>query len=257
MGDQMTRWTPLPGAVEPQVRDLAARLRELKDQVGITTTALARKTAYSRSSWARSLNGRTVPPRSAVETFGELVGMAPADADMARLLALWELADQVRTESRPTRDVEPQPQPSVAAPPGVWWGRGWTRIAALAIAAMAGAAVVVIVGAVVLWTAGGRSAASPALVPVSPAGYSCDYTTLDGRWYAGHSITSIRLVALNAGSQDVVEVQCLLKHHGVDPGRVDGLFGANTERAVKQLQNAAGIVVDGMVGPQTWSVLRG
>jgi transcriptional regulator with XRE-family HTH domain len=253
----MTRWTPLPVAIEPQVRDLATRLRELRDNIGITTTALARKTAYSRSSWARSLNGRTVPPRAAVEAFGQLAGMAPTDPDMARLLALWELASQVRRESNPAQDVEQVSDASMLAPPGVWWGRRWSRVAALAIAAVAGAAAVAIAGVITLWAAGGQAGAEPQLVPVSPAGYSCHYTELNSQWYSGHSTTSIRLVAFNGGGEDVVEVQCLLKHHGFDPGRVDGLFGPNTEQAVKQLQSTAGIVVDGMVGPQTWAVLRG
>lgn len=88
------------------------------------------------------------------------------------------------------------------------------------------------------------------------AGYGCDYARRDGRLYAGHSDTSDRLVALNAGSADVVEVQCVLISHGFDPGRVDGLYGPHTEQAVKQLQSGGGEVVDGIVGPKTWALLR-
>ena len=36
---------------------------------------------------------------------------------------------------------------------------------------------------------------------------------------------------------------------------VDGVFGAETERVVKEVQDAAGLDVDGLVGPQTWTVL--
>jgi peptidoglycan hydrolase-like protein with peptidoglycan-binding domain len=35
-------------------------------------------------------------------------------------------------------------------------------------------------------------------------------------------------------------------------GGVDGRFGAQTEAAVKKLQQQAGIGVDGVVGPKTW-----
>jgi peptidoglycan hydrolase-like protein with peptidoglycan-binding domain len=94
------------------------------------------------------------------------------------------------------------------------------------------------------------------VISVQPKGYGCDYTKRDGRLYAGHSMTSDRLVVLNAGGEDVVEVQCLLTHHGFDPGRIDGLFGERTEKAVRDLQRAGGAVADGKVGPQTWALLR-
>jgi peptidoglycan hydrolase-like protein with peptidoglycan-binding domain len=34
---------------------------------------------------------------------------------------------------------------------------------------------------------------------------------------------------------------------------VDGIFGAQVETAVKQFQQGAGLVVDGIVGPLTWA----
>jgi transcriptional regulator with XRE-family HTH domain len=249
---QMTRWKPIPAGVVPQVRNLVDRLRELKDQAGISTAALARKTAYSRSAWTRCLNGQTVPPRPVVETFGEVAGLS--EADLARLLALWELAEQAETEPRPTQELEPPPEALTQGPPGVWWRRRWTRIAMVAGAAVA---VVAVVG-VVAWrtTTDGRLSPSSTRASVAPPGYSCDYTSRDGKWYAGHSATSTQLVVLTSDGQDVTEVQCLLKHHGIDPGRIDGLFGARTEQAVKHLQSAAGAVVDGKVGPQTWALLR-
>lgn len=43
---------------------------------------------------------------------------------------------------------------------------------------------------------------------------------------------------------------------GFDTGGVDGRFGAKTEAAVKDLQRNAGLVVDGIVGPGTWSVVN-
>ncbi len=42
---------------------------------------------------------------------------------------------------------------------------------------------------------------------------------------------------------------------GFDTGGVDGRFGANTERAVRELQQQFGLDVDGIVGPDTWGVV--
>ncbi len=39
--------------------------------------------------------------------------------------------------------------------------------------------------------------------------------------------------------------------------KVDGVFGAATGKAVRSLQSAAGIGVDGVVGPKTWNALSG
>jgi Putative peptidoglycan binding domain len=38
---------------------------------------------------------------------------------------------------------------------------------------------------------------------------------------------------------------------------IDGIYGPNTQAAVKNIQSAAGIRIDGIVGPQTWPVLLG
>jgi peptidoglycan hydrolase-like protein with peptidoglycan-binding domain len=39
---------------------------------------------------------------------------------------------------------------------------------------------------------------------------------------------------------------------GYDTGGVDGIFGANTESAVKKFQKDFGLAQDGIVGPKTW-----
>ncbi|MFC8194275.1 helix-turn-helix domain-containing protein [Streptomyces sp. NPDC057298] len=83
----------------PEVRHLLERLREAKDSTGLSFAALAARTVYSKSSWERYLNGKTLPPRDAVEALAKLSG-----ADPARLLALWRLADRAWS-GRDARDA--------------------------------------------------------------------------------------------------------------------------------------------------------
>nr|WP_272919910.1 XRE family transcriptional regulator [Streptomyces sp. SID4948] len=63
-------------------------MRALKDAAGLSLARLAERTRYSKSSWERYLNGKALPPQHAVISLGKL-----ADADPARLMALWELAN--------------------------------------------------------------------------------------------------------------------------------------------------------------------
>ena len=83
----MTRWRPLPHALPGEARHLVEQLRALKDHSGLSLAELARRTAYSKSSWQRYLSGGQPPPRAAVQALGRAAG-----ADQARLLALWELS---------------------------------------------------------------------------------------------------------------------------------------------------------------------
>lgn len=54
---------------------------------------------------------------------------------------------------------------------------------------------------------------------------------------------------------DVMALQYLLRNRGFYKSKVDGVFGAKTEAAVKNFQRAKGLKVDGIVGPQTWKPL--
>ncbi len=54
---------------------------------------------------------------------------------------------------------------------------------------------------------------------------------------------------------DVAELQLLLGSLGFDAGWIDGIFGADTERAVADFQRNAGLPVDGVAGPTTISTL--
>lgn len=57
-------------------------------------------------------------------------------------------------------------------------------------------------------------------------------------------------------SEDVKSVQEILKQLGYKPGPVDGQYGAKTEAAVIQFQEAFNLYADGITGPSTWSKLQ-
>ncbi|MCE7078664.1 peptidoglycan-binding protein [Streptomyces sp. ST2-7A] len=87
--------------------------------------------------------------------------------------------------------------------------------------------------------------------------YGCTVHRRDGLLYAGHGESSEALLYQLVINRDVLEVQCLLDHHGFPPGPVDGAYDALTERAVKRFQeDREHLVVDGIVGPHTWEELR-
>lgn len=65
------------------------------------------------------------------------------------------------------------------------------------------------------------------------------------------------LETLRRGSQghSVAYLQGLLKISGYELGLIDGKYGAKTEKAVRELQEANGLKVDGICGPATWALL--
>ncbi|MHC0432166.1 helix-turn-helix domain-containing protein [Streptomyces sp. O3] len=69
--------------------DLAEELRRLRKLNGLTLAVLARRTNYSKSSWERYLNGKVIPPESAVLAFARTVGVRPE-----RLVILRNLAEE-------------------------------------------------------------------------------------------------------------------------------------------------------------------
>ncbi|MFF4474469.1 DUF2690 domain-containing protein [Streptomyces sp. NPDC001599] len=91
----------------PEGDRLTAALRELRTRTGLSLAALAERTTYSKSSWERYLNGKTVPPRRAVRDLCRL-----AREPEGRLLALWEIAESEWSG----RGARPAPAPPEAAP---------------------------------------------------------------------------------------------------------------------------------------------
>ncbi|MEU6578062.1 helix-turn-helix domain-containing protein [Streptomyces sp. NPDC046805] len=271
----MSRWKQLPASLDPRVRQLVVQLRRVKDHSGLSTQALAARTGYSRSSWDRYLNGRAVPPQQAVAELARTCGIDPA-----RLLALHEVAVEPgnvaadhAVDADNATDADDEPEGGRGHSPG--------RRTRLTVLAAAGVAVLALTATVLVWAApwdgggggarAGRRAAPSATsdeasqtVPgrgefVYRAGkdYPCKvHRDKNGLLYAGYSTTRTALIGMQSAQWNVVEAQCLLRHHGFSPGIIDGMYGTHTERAVERLQDRAHIAVDGVVGEDTWGVLR-
>ncbi|MDK0520036.1 helix-turn-helix domain-containing protein [Streptomyces sp. ML-6] len=86
--------------------------------------------------------------------------------------------------------------------------------------------------------------------------YECTVQRKGGTLRAGHSDTREMLLDINSTGFDVVEAQCLLREQGFDPGVFDGLYDERTKEAAKKFQQARHLVVDGIIGPDTWRELR-
>ncbi len=77
------------------------------------------------------------------------------------------------------------------------------------------------------------------------------HIVLDGaHWKLGDRIQS-HIPGHMLQGDDVAELQERLLSLGFTPDRVDGIFGTNTEQAVRRFQGAVGLAVDGSVGPET------
>ena len=64
-------------------------------------------------------------------------------------------------------------------------------------------------------------------------------------------------IRLGDTGEDVKRLQRVFARMKVlGPGAIDATFGPQTEDAVKDFQQSAGLVVDGVVGPITWSHLH-
>jgi N-acetylmuramoyl-L-alanine amidase len=70
------------------------------------------------------------------------------------------------------------------------------------------------------------------------------------RWKLGDRMLS-HIPGHMLQGDDVSELQERLLSLGFAPDRVDGIFGSNTEKAVRRFQSGVGLAVDGSVGPET------
>ena len=172
----------------PERARLAAALRELRAAIGLSMAGLAGKTAFSKSSWERYLNGKTLPPRQAVEELCRLAGEPDG-----RCLALWEIAEgewsgrgsQAARAEPPVRapaPAEPEDPPPKAPPEqrrqARTGHRGGVLVAVLAsVCAVAVGAVTV---ALLLLPGHGHDP-RPASAPESSGGPRCRGASCEGR----------------------------------------------------------------------------
>ncbi|MBW8739032.1 MAG: DUF2690 domain-containing protein [Streptomyces turgidiscabies] len=123
---------------------LPAALRELPAGAGLSLAALAQRTAYSKSSWERYLNGKSLPPRQAVQELCRL-----ANEPDGRLLALWEIAESywsgraVAPVPDPPADESLREHPQEVSPPA---GTGRGRLGGGRLLVVLASAYTVIVG---------------------------------------------------------------------------------------------------------------
>ena len=65
----------------------------------------------------------------------------------------------------------------------------------------------------------------------------------------------LKLKSPNMRGEDVRWAQARLNELGYNSGKEDGIFGPNTDKAVKAFQKAQGLSQDGDIGPLTWAKL--
>lgn len=81
------------------------------------------------------------------------------------------------------------------------------------------------------------------------------YRTLDeARWRLGDRILS-HTVSHQLVGDDVAALQRRLSELGFDTGRIDGIFGPETEGALREFQRGVGLPADGTCGPATFKAL--
>ncbi|MFG2590335.1 peptidoglycan-binding protein [Streptomyces sp. NPDC048438] len=260
----MPRWKALPAGLHPHVHQLIVRLRRMKDHSELSTRQLAANTGYSARSWQRYLNGRSLPPKEAVEAMARIGGDDPT-----RLLVLHEIAAERWADGRVVTAGAPESPPSTSAHTPTEWQpygrcpRALVTAGAVALVLSVSAALLLAVRladtrAELADERAGTVGATPAIVTESlvPVSYTCRLERRDGRWYAGLSRTTDTILAYTHVGPEVAEAQCLLRRAGIPSGDIDGVFGPQTQRAVERVQTRDGLAVDGVIGPHTWKALR-
>jgi N-acetylmuramoyl-L-alanine amidase len=86
----------------------------------------------------------------------------------------------------------------------------------------------------------------------------CDEYTwvmlVEATWKLGDRM--LFLTSPNLRGDDVIDLQSMLTRLGFDCGRVDGILGPRTSRALVDFQSNCGLLGDGVCGPSTVKTLR-
>ncbi|MEU0166947.1 DUF2690 domain-containing protein [Streptomyces iakyrus] len=129
-----------PGGLPPERARLVSALGELRTGTGLSLAALAAKTTFSKSSWERYLNGKTLPPDQAVRELCRLAGEPEG-----RCVALWELAEaEWSGRGAPARTDPPAAGEAEAGRPGGGGGAVLAVIASVCALAAGGLSVVLV-----------------------------------------------------------------------------------------------------------------
>ncbi|MFE9096135.1 DUF2690 domain-containing protein [Streptomyces sp. NPDC007264] len=89
----------MPDELDPQVKEFMSQLRRLVDRGGLSVSAVADRTGYSKTSWERYLDGRLLAPKGAIVALAEVTGTDPV-----HLTTMWELAERAWSRSEMRRD---------------------------------------------------------------------------------------------------------------------------------------------------------
>lgn len=76
---------------------------------------------------------------------------------------------------------------------------------------------------------------------------------VEASWKLGDR--GLHLTSPNLRGDDVADLQSHLARLGFDCGRVDGIFGPRTARALEDFQSNCGVTPDGVCGPETLRIL--
>lgn len=91
------------------------------------------------------------------------------------------------------------------------------------------------------------------LVPDGVCDHQAWSALIEAGFRAGDRLLYLRQPMLRG--DDVAELQRRLGHLGFDAGRIDGIFGPDTEHALRDFQRNTAIAVDGVCGPEVLAAL--
>jgi peptidoglycan hydrolase-like protein with peptidoglycan-binding domain len=89
----------------------------------------------------------------------------------------------------------------------------------------------------------------------SPAQAQVGNIVADGNLGEYNSVTTAPVLSYGIVGPVVADVQYFLSDQGYYGGAADSIFGDATYDAVVSFQQAQGLPVDGVVGPETWAAL--
>jgi hypothetical protein len=142
--------------------------------------------------------------------------------------------------------VEPEPARTRSFPE--------RRLVALIGAALLGVALLFgVLAAAGVFSGGGKPAALPP--PTTPTVPTQNVTTQQTATTPQATVPTATLKPGDKGAA-VRLLQHALVRLGYSPGTIDGVYGPGTESAVKQFQQAHGLVADGIAGTKTLSAMK-